>query len=333
MANILAHSRRVTMSTSFAMLTTVYDIFSPAGVRQSTPQSATVITTPPVFAGITGLVANTNGSLTASWSAATNVNLPTEYWVYIKAGTATGLFSTSPVEVVTGLSVTLFTDSFQTLLAPGTYYVGVKARDGVQNVDINTVSLSAVSIGVPSTSVLLAIAAVQTTLGVPANGTVSADLAEIEGETDGISAIPTNPLLTSDARLNHLDADISSRLASASYTAPDNSDIVLIKLDTTSIKAKTDNLPATPSSQGDVTTVGAAVAAIPINPLLTIDSRLNHLDADISTRLPTSSYVAPDNADIVSIKAKTDNLPVDPASESTLEAKLTEIKNLTIAGL
>lgn len=50
-----------------------------------------------------------------------------------------------------------------------------------------------------------------------------------------VSSIPTNPLLTTDARLDNLDATISSRLASASYTAPANADI-------TAIKAKTDTL-------------------------------------------------------------------------------------------
>lgn len=44
-----------------------------------------------------------------------------------------------------------------------------------------------------------------------------------------IDAIPTNPLLTNDARLNNLDAAVSTRLASASS-------------DISAIKAKTDNL-------------------------------------------------------------------------------------------
>lgn len=51
----------------------------------------------------------------------------------------------------------------------------------------------------------------------------------------GVSAIPTNPLLTNDARLDNIDATISSRLATAGYTAPANADI-------TAIKAKTDTL-------------------------------------------------------------------------------------------
>lgn len=40
----------------------------------------------------------------------------------------------------------------------------------------------------------------------------------------------------------------------------------------------------------------------------------NRLDAAVSTRLATSGYTAPDNADITAIKAKTDNLPASPAA-------------------
>lgn len=42
--------------------------------------------------------------------------------------------------------------------------------------------------------------------------------------------------------------------------------------------------------------------------------------ADIQTRLPTSGYTAPDNADILLIKAKTDNLPVSPAAVGSVMA-------------
>jgi hypothetical protein len=39
---------------------------------------------------------------------------------------------------------------------------------------------------------------------------------------DSVNAIPTNPVLVSDTRLNNLDATISSRLATSGYTAPNN---------------------------------------------------------------------------------------------------------------
>lgn len=56
-------------------------------------------------------------------------------------------------------------------------------------------------------------------------------------------------------RQAHLDADVSSRMATFVYTAPDNATI-------TAINAKTTNLPASPASEGNVTAVGNAVAAL-----------------------------------------------------------------------
>lgn len=47
---------------------------------------------------------------------------------------------------------------------------------------------------------------------------------------------------------------------------------------------------------------------------------LDFLDVTVSSRLAAASYTPPDNADIVAIKAKTDNLPVDPASNSHIDS-------------
>lgn len=55
--------------------------------------------------------------------------------------------------------------------------------------------------------------------------------------------------------VSNLDATVSSRLASASYTAPANSDI-------TAIKAKTDNLPAAPAAVGDIPTANQNADAL-----------------------------------------------------------------------
>jgi hypothetical protein len=74
--------------------------------------------------------------------------------------------------------------------------------------------------------------------------------------------------------LDNLDAAISTRLASAGYTAPDNAGISTLTTRLTSGRA----------------------------------SNLDNLDAAISTRLASAGYTAPANADIAAIKAKTDQL-------------------------
>ena len=57
---------------------------------------------------------------------------------------------------------------------------------------------------------------------------------------------------------------------------------------------------------------------------------VENLDAATSTRLATSAYTAPSNSDITAIKAKTDNLPSDPADQSLVEAAITALSIPTV---
>jgi hypothetical protein len=111
---------------------------------------------------------------------------------------------------------------------------------------------------------------------------------------------------TNSTKLANLDATVSSRLASASYTAPANSDI-------TAIKAKTDNLPSDPADQSLLEAAIAAVTAPSATDVATavrseLATELAHLDADISTRAVPADIPA---SDISSIKSTTDALNTD----------------------
>jgi len=207
-------------------------------------------------------------------------------------------------------------------------------------------------------------------------------------------AIPTNPVLATDARLNNLDAAVSSRLSTAGYTAPDNAGVTSLNSKLTTGRANNlDNLDAAVSSRlstagytapdnAGVTSLNSklttgrannldnldaaissrstqvSVNAIPVNPLLTTDSRLNNidtrissrasestaraiptnpvlatdarlanLDAAVSTRLSTAGYTAPDNAGVTSLNSKLttgranklDNLDATISSRSTFD--------------
>lgn len=139
------------------------------------------------------------------------------------------------------------------------------------------------------------------------------DAAKTAATQASVNAIPTTPVLASDARLNNLDATITSRLADSKYVAPANDDIA-------AIKAKTDNLPASPAAVGSEMVLTSAydaaktaasqssVNSIPTNPLLTNDTRLNNLNATIASRLAADNYTAPANDNITAIKAVTDKL-------------------------
>jgi hypothetical protein len=130
------------------------------------------------------------------------------------------------------------------------------------------------------------------------------------------------PTLLTSVEAGRIDAAITTRLAGASYTAPANADVA-------AIKAKTDNLPAAPAAVGDIPT--AAGVASQVRTELTTE--LGRVDAAITTRLAGASYTAPANADVAAIKAKTDNLPADPADQSAVEAAIAAISTITVADI
>jgi len=118
---------------------------------QESSGACTVDTTPPTFAGVTSLTANSNGSFTAAWSAATDVGSPIRYTLFVQASTATGLFAdANRMPVGAGnTTATIYTNAAGTELQSGvTYHVGVRASDPSGNEETNTVSLSAISEGV-----------------------------------------------------------------------------------------------------------------------------------------------------------------------------------------
>lgn len=117
---------------------------------QGTSDACIVDLTPPTFAGINFLDVESRGQIRAGWSAASDPTPPIRYEVYIKASTATGLFNTTNIIAVTpNLLYDIFTLPDGSFLQNGvTYFVGVRAIDGVNNRDNNTVSQSVISTGV-----------------------------------------------------------------------------------------------------------------------------------------------------------------------------------------
>jgi hypothetical protein len=171
-----------------------------------------------------------------------------------------------------------------------------------------------------------------------------------------VNAIPTNPLLTTDTRLNNLDAAVSTRstltapqvrtelatelgrldvavstrLASASYTAAPT--VVQIRQEMDANSTRLTNLDTTVSSRA----TQASVTAIPTNPLLTTDTRLNNLDAAVSSRLATAGYTAPPTvaairADIERTGGMLDVLPTLPEMLASTLTKQADLANLATA--
>lgn len=117
---------------------------------QGTASACIIDVTPPTFAGIATLVVESRGQIRATWAAASDPTPPIRYEVYIQATTATGLFNVANIIAITDkLQYDTFTMPDGSFLVNGTtYFVGVRAIDGVSNRNTNTVSLSVISTGV-----------------------------------------------------------------------------------------------------------------------------------------------------------------------------------------
>jgi hypothetical protein len=117
---------------------------------QGTSQACITDLTPPTFAGINFLDVESRGQIRAGWSAATDPTAPIRYEVYIKANNNVNLFNTANIVAITDkLQYDIFTMPDGSFLQNGTvYFVGVRALDGVNNRDNNTVSQSVISTGV-----------------------------------------------------------------------------------------------------------------------------------------------------------------------------------------
>jgi len=135
---------------------------------------------------------------------------------------------------ILGNAAAALTGRIPAALESGNIPAVVKAQD---NIDFGALQKASITAAVPTAATIkTALEAVGSHLaliledtGTTLPGTLSTIAGYIDTEITSIinalAAIPTNPLLTNDARLNNLDAAISSRLAAAGYTAPDNTTI------------------------------------------------------------------------------------------------------------
>lgn len=114
---------------------------------------------------------------------------------------------------------------------------------------------------------------------------------------------------SNSTKLANLDASISSRLAGSSYTAPANSDI-------SAIKAKTDNLPASPAAVSDIPTTAQIASAVEGSLLDENDGQavLNALVGAIGNQnVDEIALVAAIRSDLERNGGKLDSIPTDAA--------------------
>lgn len=130
--------------------TIVYDQLVSPSSYQGSSQACLIDLTPPTFAGIATLTIQPRGQFRVTWLAGSDATAPVRYEVYIKPHTSVGLFNAANIIGITDkLMLEIFTLQDGTFLLDGTtYYVGVKAIDGVGNRDANAVILNMVSQGI-----------------------------------------------------------------------------------------------------------------------------------------------------------------------------------------
>lgn len=151
--------------------------------------------------------------------------------------------------------------------------------------------------------------AIYTRLGAPAGASIAADIAAVKG------------VLPAALVGGRIDANIGSVTAGAIVAASFAAgafgavwDIVLsghLTAGTTGLALNAAGSAGDPWSTAIPGAYGAGTAGNIVG---------NNLNATVSSRLAASGYTAPDNTDIAAIKAKTDNLPADPSSESLIIA-------------
>jgi cell division protein ZapA (FtsZ GTPase activity inhibitor) len=139
-------------------------------------------------------------------------------------------------------------------------------------------------------------------LGAPAGASIAADIAAIKTVVDAISTYVDTEVAAIKAKTDNLPASPANEATLATIAS-------YVDTEVAAIKAKTDNLPSDPADASDIAASFSSIV-----------TQLNTIAAYVDT-------------EVAAIKAKTDNLPSDPASESTLTTILNRIGAFTGSGV
>lgn len=131
------------------------------------------------------------------------------------------------------------------------------------------------------------------------------------------AAVIATGAIDADAIATDAVAELQSGLATSS-------ELTTVGNGVTAIKTKTDNLPISPAATGDAMTLvdGAITAAKIAADAITAAKIAADVTTEIQSGLATSSALSTVDGIVSAIKAKTDNLPADPADQSAVEAAI-----------
>lgn len=154
------------------------------------------------------------------------------------------------------------------------------------------------------------------TTGIPISGDLSATM-KTSVTTAATAATPVVTISGTISTLDALNTSLNSTHGAGSWATATGFSTFNPASDIVAHVTLVDTTTTNTDMRG---TNNAALAATALTNVTWTDAKAAFVDAAISTRLATSGYTAPDNASITAIKAKTDNLPSDPADESLIIA-------------
>jgi hypothetical protein len=159
--------------------------------------------------------------------------------------------------------------------------------------------------------------------GVAQESTVLTETAQIDSTLAAMSAVLTvinNLSVLIKAQTDTIPVNPASETTVLSETAQIDAAVAAINILVAAVKAKTDNLPLQPAQQG-------SVLAIPTNPALATDPRLNRLDVNVSTR---STLTTLDLATLASDTDLSSAVAVIMSAISTVLTDLTTANNAIV---
>lgn len=242
------------------------------------------------------------------------------------------------VNSITGLNTWVIDTS-----SDGAFYVAGDFDVTISAGTVNSVSVIGEVVGGFS----LASGAAFGRLGAPVGASISADIAEIEGETDDIAAIkaktdnlPAAPASTTNITAGTIttvtnltnapiSGDLTATMKTSVQTAADaaitaNALVLEIEAETddiAAVKAKTDNLPAAPASTTNIT---AGIITTVTN--LTNAPTAGDLTATMKTSVQTAADTAiTANALVLEIEAETDGIAAIPTSNPSAASIATAV--------
>lgn len=243
-------------------------------MQQQTPQACLIDTTPPSGGVLSTLVNNPDGSLKATWTGASDSSAPFRYEIYIQKNTSIDLFNVANiVAVVYKLTFDIFRDASGVAVNQGeNYFVGVRAVDALGNRNSNTTSLSIIAAGIGYNNLLNLIPG-KVWDELEADHSIAGSFGKLASDMKiGLDALLARLTLARANLLDNLsllDVAISSRLADASFVAPDNSGISLLNTKLSNARAVLlDNLIGIDASISSRASA-AGLSAVNSNVLLT----------------------------------------------------------------